>query len=59
MEYLKLDEKTSYDLIKESARIAKQAVDIYLKENSNGKFEINKVKDSEGPRNVSGICKPC
>ena len=36
MKYLNLDKKESYDLIKESVRIAKKAVEIFLEKNPNG-----------------------
>lgn len=38
MEYLNLDKASSYSLIKESVRIAKRAVDLYIKANPNGQY---------------------
>lgn len=42
MKHLNLDEKSSYELIKESVKVAKRAIEKYLKENSNGKNLIYK-----------------
>lgn len=37
VKHLGLNEKSSYELIKEAVRIAKRAVDVYMSENPNGK----------------------
>lgn len=58
MEFLKLDEKASYELIKESVRIAKRAVEVYLKENPKGKGKNNWVMIMIGGlRNVFWIVR--
>lgn len=51
MEYLNLDKANAYKLIKESARIAKRAVDLYMKANPNAKKPL--VAGSVGPYGAS------